>query len=169
MGAYGNPPLVIVDTLGKVLPPAMNGETPYMRDYRITAQVKAVADSLPGGGVLATHHDRKAEAADFVDAVSGTHGIAGAADTILVLTRDRNELGGILRITGRDVDENEYAVVLSGCRWTMAGGTPERAAARARVEQAKTNLDAVSRGIVDFVYERGTRGRKRPTWRRRST
>lgn len=38
-------PLVIVDTLGKVMPPAMSGETPYSRDYRVMGQLKDLAEN----------------------------------------------------------------------------------------------------------------------------
>ena len=83
------PPLVILDTLGKVLPPAMQNETPYQRDYRVGSGLKRIVDNSPGATLLVNHHQRKAEATDFIDAVSGTAGLAGAADTIIVLSRDR--------------------------------------------------------------------------------
>ena len=79
------PPLVILDTLGKILPPTQPGEDRYQRDYRIGTALKRIVDGLPGMTLLVNHHDRKANADDFVDAVSGTHGLAGAADTIIVL------------------------------------------------------------------------------------
>lgn len=41
---------------------------------------------------------------------SGTNGIAGAADATLVLKRARGQADGILHVTGRDVDEAEYAL-----------------------------------------------------------
>ena len=53
-------PLVIVDTLGRVLPPAFSGETPYSRDYRVMSQLKDLADGYPGAALLLCHHDRKA-------------------------------------------------------------------------------------------------------------
>jgi AAA domain-containing protein len=93
--------LVVVDTLGRALPPALSGQAPYNRDYRIMSELKAVADTWPGSSLLMNHHDRKAVAADFVDSVSGTNGIAGGADTVLVLTRDRNQADGLLQVTGR--------------------------------------------------------------------
>jgi RecA-family ATPase len=76
------PPLIILDTLGKVLPPTQIGEDRYQRDYRVGTALKRIVDTHPGATLLINHHQRKAEAADFVDAVSGTAGLAGAADTI---------------------------------------------------------------------------------------
>jgi RecA-family ATPase len=81
----GSNPLIVVDTLGKVMPPALLGESTYQRDYRIGSALKRLVDSRPGSALLVNHHDRKASSDDFVDAVSGTHGLAGAADTVMVL------------------------------------------------------------------------------------
>ncbi|MFF4231534.1 hypothetical protein [Streptomyces sp. NPDC001820] len=47
---------------------------------------------------------------DFLTEVSGTNGIAGAADATLVLKRARGQADGILHVTGRDVTEAEYAL-----------------------------------------------------------
>jgi hypothetical protein len=59
------PPLVILDTLGKVMPPAAQGETSYGRDYRVGTTLKRIADQHPGMTLLVNHHDRKAAAEDF--------------------------------------------------------------------------------------------------------
>jgi hypothetical protein len=54
------------------------------------------------------HHTKKAGVDDFVDEVSGTFGLTGAADAIVVLSRvARGRLDGILKLTGRDVEEQE--------------------------------------------------------------
>jgi hypothetical protein len=126
LGWKHDPPLVILDTLGKILPPTQMGEDRYQRDYRVGSALKQIVDSWPGMTLLINHHDRKANAEDFVDAVSGTHGLAGAADTIIVLARDRQEASGLLKVTGRDVAEGEYAVRL------RAAGPDRRRAGRAR-------------------------------------
>lgn len=83
----GHRPLVILDTLGKVMPPALQGETSYGRDYRIGSVLHGLCDAHPGAALLVNHHDRKASAEDFVAAVSGTNGLAGAADTVIMLAR----------------------------------------------------------------------------------
>jgi hypothetical protein len=144
-------PLVIVDTLGRVLPPAVTGETPYSRDYRIMSQLKDLADRWPGASLLLCHHDRKAVTADFVDSVSGTNGIAGGADTVLVLTRDRGSAEGLLQVTGRDVGEGSYAVSFEWGAWTLDGASLDEAATAARTRSATAGLDDRSANIVTYV------------------
>ena len=63
------------------------GESAYGRDYRVGGALKRVVDDHPGASLVALHHDRKAASEDFVDSVSGTHGLAGAADTVILLSR----------------------------------------------------------------------------------
>lgn len=145
------PPLVILDTLGKVMPPSRPGESDYQRDYRVAGALKAVADSWPGMALVALHHDRKASAEDFVGSVSGTNGIAGAADTVVVLNRRRTENTGRFLVTGRDVTEAEYAVSMDGCRWTLAGNSLASAAEAAEEDRATANLGDRSADVLRFV------------------
>jgi hypothetical protein len=143
--------LIVVDTLGKALPPAISGEAPYSRDYRVMSELKAIADAWPGSALLMNHHDRKAVTADFVESVSGTNGIAGGADTVLVLTRGRNEPGGLLQVTGRDVSEGEYALTFAAGTWTLDGGSLETAAKAAQTRRAEVGLGDRSREIIEAV------------------
>lgn len=147
----GECPLVILDTLAKVMPPAASGESTYGRDYRIGSDLKRIIDAQPGAALLVNHHDRKAGAADFIDAVSGTHGLAGAADTILVLHRERNDIHGVLRVTGRDVPEERYAVIFDGEGWTLDGADLAAAAHRAEEKDAQRGLADRSRDVLDLV------------------
>lgn len=125
--------MIVVDTLGRVMPPALAGESAYQRDYRVGAALKQRADSAPGLAVVVLHHDRKAAADDFVDSVSGTHGLAGAADTVVVLVRKRQSTEGTLKVTGRDVPEDSYALtVADGKTWQLEGASLRAAAAAAR-------------------------------------
>ena len=144
------PPLVILDTLGKAMPPTRAGETGYVNDYLFTAGLKRATDDWPGSALLALHHDRKMGAEDFVQQVSGTNGIAGAADSILLLARRRNEAEGIIRVTGRDVDEDEYALHFDG-QWTLVGDDLAQAAREAATRRDEDNLGDTQTGILRFV------------------
>lgn len=143
--------LVVVDTLGKALPDARAGEAPYSRDYRVMSELKAVADAWPGCSLLMNHHDRKAVTADFVESVSGTNGIAGGADTVLVLTRDRNQSDGLLQVTGRDVSEGAYALNFDAGVWTLEGGNLAAAAQASIARRAEHGLGDRSAEVVAFV------------------
>jgi hypothetical protein len=152
------PPLIILDTLGKVLPPTMASETTYQRDYRVGTALKRIVDTHPGATLLINHHKRKADAADFVDAVSGTAGLAGAADTIIVLSRDRQEASGLLKVTGRDVAEGEYAVTFKdGAVWELDGHDLEVAREKAQKVRATTRATAAAGDrmldVVLYAYE----------------
>ncbi|MQA78095.1 MAG: AAA family ATPase [Streptosporangiales bacterium] len=152
LGMHGaERPLVILDTLGKVMPPALQGETTYSRDYRIGSTLKRLADDHPGACLLVNHHDRKAASEDFVDAVSGTNGLAGAADSVLVVSRARGETTGVLRVTGRDAPEGEYAVTFDDAVWTLDGEDLDAAARRAREARVTAGLGDRSAEVVAFV------------------
>jgi RecA-family ATPase len=152
---YPDTALVVIDTLGKVMPPAAPGESSYQRDYRVGGGIKDIADRHPGLAIVVLHHDRKATADDFVDSVSGTHGLAGAADTIVVLARKRQSTDGLLRITGRDVSEAEYAIELQDGCWVLDGDDLDQAADRAREREESSGLGDKSIEILRFVRAAG--------------
>jgi RecA-family ATPase len=145
-------PLIILDTLGKVMPPALPGESAYSRDYRVGNALRALCDQHPGMALVVNHHDRKAEADDFVDTVSGTHGLAGAADTVIVLTRSRYETAGLLKVTGRDIREAEYALEFKdGYYWQLDGANLEEAASCAREARLRGGVSDRSAEIIAYV------------------
>lgn len=149
LAVYPDTALVIIDTLGKVMPPSQPGESAYQRDYRVAGRLKVIADQRPGLAVVVLHHDRKATADDFVDSVSGTHGLAGAADTIIVLARQRQADEAVLKVTGRDVPEAEYALTLTGGEWVLDGANLAEAAEAA---QQRDETKARSDKSVDIAW-----------------
>jgi hypothetical protein len=101
--------MVVVDVFAKVRGRPLAGVSAYDADYAAIGYAKRLADEHAVAVVL-VHHVRKAASDDFLEAVSGTNGLAGAADATLVLKRPRGEADGVLYITGRDVDEAEHAL-----------------------------------------------------------
>ncbi len=116
--------LVIIDTLAKVRSGPQGKETAYEADYREVGSLKALTDET-GVAIVVVTHTRKMEADDPFDTVSGTLGITGAADAIMVLKRDGQ--GVTLHATGRDVAEIETAVEWEKdtCRWRVLGDAHE--------------------------------------------
>ena len=97
---------IMVDVLAKVRGSGKAGETQtlYQLDYDAIGILKDIADDY-GIGVVVTHHDRKKGDEDFLNMVSGTKGLTGAADTILYLTRPRGGSKGEMKLESRDVEE----------------------------------------------------------------
>lgn len=115
--------LVVVDVVARTRGPVLRGESAYASDYAAVSVWKTIADRY-GVAVLLVHHTRKAASDDFLETVSGTNGLAGSADAIMVLTRSRHAADGKLAITGRDVEEAEHALRFDAThgRWTMLEG-----------------------------------------------
>ena len=65
-----------------------------------------------------THTNQmKLEGDDWFNKISGTTGIIGTADNVMLLDVKRGENEGHLRIEGRDMDPTEYAVRKVGPWW----------------------------------------------------
>lgn len=121
--AHPDARLVIVDVFARIRGRSGPQSSAYESDYGPMSVLKALADEH-GVAILVVHHTRKADAEDFLDVVSGTQGLAGAADCIVVLKRSRGTADGVLHVTGRDVEEAEYALKFSAelGAWEMLDG-----------------------------------------------
>ena len=154
LGEHPDIRLIVLDTLGRIMPLPLQGETTYQRDYRVAVALKRIADEQPGLTIIVIHHTRKAFADDFIDSISGTHGLAGAADTIIMLCRSRGKGEGILRVTGRDVIEADYAVKFCDGAWSLDGDTLEEARANVRRRAETGALSDRSAEIIEFIRGR---------------
>lgn len=166
---HGDARLVIVDTLQKIRPSSSGKRNQYELDVEDLGRVLAVSQRHPGLAILLVHHDRKQEAADFLDSASGTHGITGSVDTALVLKRDRHQAQGTLEVTGRDVredlihlayDESDpYWTIdpmgglkdeqLEAYRWLEANGPAGPTAIGEVLGMDKSNTHRMLKGLVD--------------------
>ena len=127
MRSVERPTMVIIDVWSKFRSVSSSRQYAYDQDFAIASEVKAVADDHHCN-VLALHHTKKMAAEDAVDEVSGTLGFAGCADSILVLTRSRNETEGTLFMTSRDTEERKMAVEFDTETfvWKSLGDADER-------------------------------------------
>ena len=114
--------LVVIDTFARVRRKQRPNASVYGEDYAATHEVKALADKHRVA-ILLVHHLRKGGAADPVEEVSGSTGLTGAADGVLVLRRERGQADAILCATGRDIDEKEIALSWdrASVRWRLLG------------------------------------------------
>jgi len=124
--AVERPSLVIIDVLKMVRSATRNNEALYDADYRALTGLAAFARSR-GIAVMVVHHVRKMEADDPLESISGTNGLTGAADTVMVLKRDIGTGNCILYVRGRDIEEAEKAVrfVPEIGTWELIGDAAE--------------------------------------------
>lgn len=117
-----NPRLVVLDVLASVLP--ITTKDGYAQDYLALTKLHRLANDR-AFGVLALHHQRKGEAEDPLDTVSGTLGIVGCADTTLILAS--GNAGKTLYVRGRDIEEAEHAIEFDAalCRWRILGSADD--------------------------------------------
>ena len=118
------PRLVLIDTLGKVSQERGEKQTQYSADYQAIAKLQRFAGER-GLAVILVHHTRKMEASDPLEKVSGTLGLTGSADTVMVL--DRGSKGDVLYARGRDIEEIEKAIQFNpgSHRWSIIGNADE--------------------------------------------
>jgi RecA-family ATPase len=142
IAAAEKPSLVVVDVLAMFRSPRGVKQSPYEDDYEAVRGLQQIA-SETGVAIVVVHHLRKSAADhDPFDKVSGTLGLSGAADTVLVL--DRNSNGTTLYGRGRDVEEIEAAVQFDRetCRWSVLG----EAAEVRRTEERSTIIAVLREG-----------------------
>jgi hypothetical protein len=102
--------LVILDTWGKTKPngQAKRSENVYETDVRLVSEVKKLADKY-GISILLVHHLKKGGGAfkDWLESLSGSMGLSATVDGLLALERDRGSDIGILKRSGRDLEDDE--------------------------------------------------------------
>jgi hypothetical protein len=111
---------VAIDTLGKVRGQTNGRRNAYEVDVEDLGRLQDVFRDRAGIALVVVHHSRKETGDDFLANVSGTYGITGSADSILVVKRKRMEAFGELVVTGRDVPEAEIPVRFDGFLWHEA-------------------------------------------------
>lgn len=119
--------LVIIDTLARFRPPSKKRSDVYLEDYGVAAELKRLADKHHVA-ILLIHHLRKEPGLDPLDEISGSTGLTGAADTILIMKRARTDQSAArLFVTGRDVEEVELALRSDpkSKRWFSAGAAAD--------------------------------------------
>jgi hypothetical protein len=138
----GNPRLVIIDTFVKVRPIQREGQNQYQYDYDSASELTELANTA-GIAIVIVGHVRKADAEDIYDTVSGTLGLTGAVDTIIILISGSK--GPELHARGRDLEEIVQALSFDRTtgRWRLLGPVEQvrQSRARSNILQALEELD----------------------------
>lgn len=101
--------LVVIDTFKRVRPVEKNSQRLYDLDYDAMQPLAELARQH-NVAIVVVFHTRKGDSTDPLEMVSGTLGLSGAADAVLVLRRERGQADASLFVTGRDVEEQDLAL-----------------------------------------------------------
>lgn len=119
--------LVVIDTLQLIR--GSDADPSYANDYQDIRLLKALADEL-GISIVAVHHLRKQKDDDPLNTLSGTTGLSGAADAVLILQKVRrgSDIAKLI-CTGRDIEYRELTLQLNKhCVWEVEDDSKEESA-----------------------------------------
>ena len=125
---YSDTRMIVIDTWTRFKPRATNSGNAYDQDSEHGAMLQRLALDRDIALVLVTHV-RKMPAEDPFDMITGSVGLHGTADSLIMLARKRGESDGVLRVTARDLGEREDALTFDPQTgtWTMLGSAQEYA------------------------------------------
>ena len=135
--------LIVIDTLQRVRGATHGKEGAYAADYREVGTLKAFADKH-NAAVLLVHHLRKMkDDGDPFNMISGTNGIMGAADTTMVLTKEkRGDENATFSAIGRDIESSDTILRFNKdtCYWENLGDADWFAEQQARREYQESPI-----------------------------
>lgn len=139
-----HPSMIIIDTLGRVKGGTRKGENAYESDTRIFGELQSFAleNRL---AVVCVHHLKKDTGTneDYFERISGSMGITGACDAVMVLAGKRGEETSVLRTSSRDFESQDFVVKFNGGAWSLVSCSSETYLA----EQAYVRSPVV-RGVI---------------------
>jgi DNA-binding transcriptional ArsR family regulator len=142
LNAHPDARLVILDTWRCIKPETRGNASAYDDDASGISPLQRLTSTRPGLAVMVVHHTRKMEADDPFDTISGTHGLTGVADTLMVLARH----GEVAKLSaqGRDLDGYEKAMTRDQMTggWRVSGDARELAKTGERQEILDVLTDA---------------------------
>lgn len=130
--------LIIIDTLQRVRSQSDGRGSGYKEDYEAVQPLQDLAGRR-NLSIIIVHHQRKMDAEDVFDTISGTNGLTGSCDNMMVLVK-QNELTKLCG-RGRDLPDFEKAVSFDPVShtWKIIGDANEIASSSER----QAVLDAI--------------------------
>jgi hypothetical protein len=135
---------LVVDILKRVRPRTSPNRSVYEADYEALEAMQRLAAEFKVS-ILVVHHLRKLGAADPLDEISGSTGLSGGADGVLVLKRDRGRADAYLHVTGREIEEEaELALRWDAdlASWTLVGDAEEYRISKERQDIVRVLTEA---------------------------
>lgn len=115
------PRMIVIDTFQKIRGATPGRANAYALDYEAIGKLKDFADRQRVALILVHHLNKQKDASDPYDRISGSTGLMGAADTIIMIDRERGSNDARLTFTGRDVWGDDLNLRMCDGRWTVIG------------------------------------------------
>jgi len=152
--------VVTVDTIKPIRPPAGKNDRIYDTDYAVGRPFLDLASKYHIAVVL-VHHTNKSKSEDDLDTISGSQGLAGGVDNILVLKRGRASTEATLYVTGRDIEnEGRFGLIWNAdlSMWTVGSDGPAASMSpeRRAVYDAIANVGPVTGRDLAAILNPGT-------------
>lgn len=119
LDAHPRASMILVDTLGRVRTPGDGRRNAYQVDVQDVGRIQSLVRDRDVALIL-VHHTKKGKEDDFVSQVSGTLGIAGSADTVLIVNRKRLVELATIEVTSREMVEDSIGVRFVDALWEAA-------------------------------------------------
>lgn len=139
--------VVIVDTLAKVRG-VVSSSNVYSSDYATMNIFKHFADQYKIALIL-VHHTRKQDADDVTQKISGTNGLMGGADGVMILEKPNRMLPeAVLTMTSRDFEDVRILLRQDKdtMRWEFAGYEDE---------PHEDRSEPVLTAVAEYIHEHG--------------
>ena len=129
-----NTGLLFIDTLQMVRDNVSSRVNAYAQDYKDLSALKKIADDHKMCIFLVHHNRKEHDGSNVFNDMTGSTGIAGVADTCMVLRKeDRFGNDAVLSITGRDIEEKRLKLTMRKNVWEVTEALDTYALRRERV------------------------------------
>ena len=131
-----NTGLLFIDTLQMVRDNVSSRVNAYAQDYKDLSALKKIADDHKMCFFLVHHNRKEHDGSNVFNDMTGSTGIAGVADTCMVLRKeDRFGNDAVLSITGRDIEEKRLKLAMRKNVWEVTEALDTSALRQERIPQ----------------------------------
>ena len=131
-----NAGLLFIDTPQMVRDNVSSRVNAYAQDYKDLSALKKIADDHKMCIFLVHHNRKEHDGSNVFNDMTGSTGIAGVADTCMVLRKeDRFGNDAVLSITGRDIEEKRLKLTMRKNVWEVTEALDTSALRRERIPQ----------------------------------
>ena len=131
-----NTGLLFIDTLQMIRDNVSSRVNAYAQDYKDLSALKKIADDHKMCIFLVHHNRKEHDGSNVFNDMTGSTGIAGVADTCMVLRKeDRFGNDAVLSITGRDIEEKRLKLTMRKNVWEVMEALDTSALRRERIPQ----------------------------------